>query len=163
MSPRPVDFKGVLFDTDATHFGPRRKLEYMLGNNRAAAWGKVQYFVEQLNADDLVFFYEKGVGVVAVGRIVDGKVYHSPNGRESWVDVEILSPKPGTYSVVPPGLSPSEIQDITGKTFYWPRTIKTPTLNYQEVTNLKEALLRRITDLNRDLPDGTRAKRISRR
>ena len=129
----PSDTKGVLFDTNRTYF--EDSIWYMIENSRVAAWGDTKRFIEYIYPDDTVFFSHRGEGLVAAGR-VKGNIVSLDDENAKYRDVEFTTPVPkkGQEIVAMPFCKVSE---ITGKSFYWARTVKVPYLSQDEAKNLE--------------------------
>lgn len=63
----PSALKGVLFDTNASY--SEESVWEMMEEERVAAYGGAKRFVDHIERGDLVFFYHKGTGIVAAGRV----------------------------------------------------------------------------------------------
>ena len=131
----PGEEKGVLFDTNRTY--DEDSIWYMMEKRRVAAFGDAKRFVEQLGIGDTVFFSHAGWGVVAAAR-VRGPV--RPDGPETqYRDVKFVTPVPekGTeLKALPFG----RVSAVTGRSFYWARTIKVPFLSKSEALELADEL-----------------------
>ena len=133
----PADEKGVLFDTNRTY--DEDSIWYMMENRRVAAFGDAKRFVKQVNVGDMVFFSHVGLGIVAAARI-RGPV-RTDGAETRYRDVEFVTPVPerGTeLRALPFG----RVSEITGRSFYWARTIKVPSLSGEEAGRLADELLR---------------------
>lgn len=132
----PNDVKGVLFDTNRSW--DEESIWYMMENERIAAFGDAKRFVEYVHPSDIVFFSHKWTGLVAAARIKKGSV-KAPDDETLYRDVEFITPIPKrgqTIKAMPFG----RVSEITGKSFFWARTIKVPYLSREEAENLVEEL-----------------------
>jgi len=132
----PGDIKGVLFDTNRSW--DEESIWYMMENYRVAAFGDAKRFVEYVYPGDIIFFSHKWTGLVAAGRVKKGSV-KSPDDEILYRDVESITPIPKkgqTINAMPFG----KVSEITGKSFFWARTIKVPYLSRDEAENLAKEL-----------------------
>lgn len=133
----PRDEKGVLFDTNRTY--DSESIWYMVKERRVAAFGDAKRFVERVNVGDMVFFSHAGTGIVGAAT-VRGQVRH--DGPETlYRDVEFVTPLPeqgGELRAMPF----RRVSEITGRSFYWARTIKVPYLSGEETDLLVDELRR---------------------
>ena len=132
----PSDTKGVLFDTNQSW--DEGSIWYMIENSRVAAFGDAQRFVEYVHPGDIVFFSHKGVGLIAAARVKKGRL-QTPDDDTQYRDVEFLTPIPKRGQQLR-GMPFSVVSEVTGKSFYWARTIKVPYLSKIEASNLAEEL-----------------------
>lgn len=132
----PADTKGVLFDTNRSW--DEESIWYMMENNRVAAFGDAKRFVEYVHPGDIVFFSHRWVGLVAAAKVKKGPV-RAPESETLYRDVEFMTPTPerGTEVV---GMPFGTVSEITGKSFFWARTIKVPYLTKDEAENLASEL-----------------------
>lgn len=134
----PADAKGVLFDTNRSY--DENSLWYMMETECVAAFGDAKRFVDYLNPGDTVFFSHGGTGIVAAGRIRNGPV-RSPDPDTRSRDVVFMTPPPtrgDRYQAMPFNM----VSEITGKSFFWARTIKVPYLTASEAARLAQELER---------------------
>jgi len=132
----PNDVKGVLFDTNRNW--DEESIWYMMENERVAAFGDAKRFVEYVYPGDIVFFSHKWTGLIAAGRVKKGSI-QSPDDETLYRDVEFITPIPKkgqTIKAMPFG----KVSEITGKSFFWARTIKVPYLSRDEAENLAKEL-----------------------
>ena len=133
----PSEVKGVLFDTNRTY--DENSLWCMMEKRCVAAFGDAKRFVEYIHQGDIVFFSHVGHGIVAAGR-VQSQV-QSPNPETSYRDVEFLTPIPAqgdSLRAMPFRI----VSEVTGKRFFWARTIKVPYLSAEEAEHLVDRLRR---------------------
>lgn len=95
----------------------------MLREKKAAAfYSPPKFNIEKLNRGDIIFLYESGVGIVAVG-IADGNLqkrnYHD---EPEEVDEEYFM-KLNKFHLLTRPISPSEIREITGINYVFNRTM----------------------------------------
>lgn len=132
----PSDVKGVLFDTNRSW--DEESIWYMMENQRVAAFGDAKRFVEYVYPGDIVFFSHKWTGLIAAGRVKNCSI-KSPDGETLYRDVEFITPVPRrgqTIEAMPFG----KVSEITGKSFFWARTIKVPYLSRDEAEHLAKEL-----------------------
>jgi hypothetical protein len=137
----PRTIKGVLFDTNRSW--DENSIWEMMEKRRVAAYGDIRYVVEYLNPRDIVFFYHKWEGVVAAAEVLVGPVKREGED-EQYRDVRFLTSVPtrgAKISAVPP----AQVSQVTGKTFFWARTIKVPYLDQAESQRLL-AEVKRVLD-----------------
>lgn len=132
----PGDMKGLLFDTNRSW--DEESIWYMMENGRVAAFGKAKRFVEYVYPGDIVFFSHKLTGLIAAGRVKNGNV-KSPDKGTLYRDVEFITPIPEKGQPIK-AMPFSKVSEITGKRFFWARTIKVPYLSGDEAENLAEEL-----------------------
>jgi hypothetical protein len=142
--PNPAALKGVLFDTNRSY--DEDAIWEMMENNRVAAYGDNQDVVEYLQPKDLVFFSHKWVGLIAAAEVI-GPV-KSDGENEKYRDIRFLTPIPLRDEGLKCFMSFSQVSQVTGKSFFWARTIKVPYLNRDEAMNL-------LAELNKTLRDGS--------
>lgn len=132
----PSDIKGVLFDTNRSW--DEDSIWYMMENNRVAAFGDAKRFVDYVYPGDIVFFSHKWTGLVAAARVKKGSI-KAPDEETLYRDVEFITPVPKkgqTIKAMPFG----KVSEITGKSFFWARTIKVPYLSSNEAELLAKEL-----------------------
>lgn len=128
----PSDIKGVLFDTNRSW--DEESIWYMMENNRVAAFGDAKRFIEYVYSGDIVFFSHKWAGLVAAAKVNKGDI-KAPDSDTLYRDVTFITtiPKKGEKIKAMPFKKASE---VTGKSFFWARTIKVPYLSKEEADNL---------------------------
>ncbi|MGK0619448.1 hypothetical protein [Meiothermus cerbereus] len=132
----PSDVKGVLFDTNRSW--DEESIWYMMENNRVAAFGDAKRFVEYVYPGDIVFFSHKWTGIVAAGRVKKGSI-KAPDDETLYRDVEFITPIPRKGQAIK-AMPFGKVSEITGKSFFWARTIKVPYLSKDEADNLAKEL-----------------------
>ena len=132
----PGDVKGVLFDTNRSY--DEDSIWYMMENSRVAAFGDSKRFVEYVYTRDIVFFAHKGVGLVAAGKVKKGDI-QAPDDRTLYRDVEFITtiPKRGENIKAMPF---AKVSEVTGKSFFWAKTLKVPYLSHEEAVKLVKEL-----------------------
>ena len=133
----PADKKGVLFDTNSTY--REDWIGYMMKRNRVAAFGDAKRFVKHINAGDIVFFSHRGSGIVAAAKVRPGPVRADDEEDALYRDVEFITPFPHRETDLK-AMPFKRIREITGKSFYWARTIKVPYLSISESNVLVDEL-----------------------
>ncbi len=132
----PMDTKGVLFDTCKSHY--EEGIWRMMENKRVEAWGNAKKFVTYVNPGDTIFFYHRGEGLAAAAKVNNGKIKDSEDGL--YRDVEFITSTPKRGSRKNRFLPIGEIRKITGKNFFWAKTIKVPYLSSKEAEKLAKEL-----------------------
>jgi hypothetical protein len=140
----PSAVKGVLFDTNRSY--DENSVWEMIEKSRVAAYGDVKYVVEYLGPGDIVFLYHTSLGIVAAGE-VHGPV-RQEGSDELYRDVHFLTPIPNRKHGLDSAMSASEITKVTGRNYFWARTIKVPYLDREEALSL-------VAELNRVLLPST--------
>lgn len=140
---KPYDYsfsnakKGVIFDTNATY--DHKAVLDMLENKKISAYGKAKKFVNRFNKGDYVFYYQKGMGIIAVGKIKSKVIKENEDKDEAFHTVEIISPKDTDITALK-SISASELKEICNKEFYFASTVKFPYLSEEEAKILMEKL-----------------------
>ena len=127
----PSDNKGVLFDTNRSW--DEDSIWYMMENSRVAAFGDAKRFIEYVNSGDIVFFSHKWAGLVAAARVNKGDI-KAPDGETLYRDVDFITPIPKKEEKMK-AMPFRKVSEITGKSFFWARTIKVPYLSKDEAEN----------------------------
>lgn len=128
-----MSVKGIMFDTNDESCE-----KYMFENNVVAAWGRAKRYVNSFKKDDIVFFYKKGYGVIAAGKILTDEPREIDNGLEHCVDIMIAPRKGKTNKWI--SITPKEIKLMVEKNFWFATTRKVPFLSEQECRLLINAL-----------------------
>lgn len=137
----PADRKGVLFDTNRSY--NEDAIWDMVEKSRIAAYGDAKKQADRVSRGDLVFYSHKGHGIVAAAKVVSDTKEAGPD--EWYHDVEFITPVPSREEGLS-AMSFSEVQDVTGESFYWARTVKNPYLDYGQAQELLEALQEMLED-----------------
>lgn len=132
----PGDIKGVLFDTNKSW--DEDSIWYMMENSRVAAFGDAKRFVEYVYPGDIIFFSHKWTGLVAAAKVKKGNI-KAPDEETLYRDVEFLTPIPKKGDAIK-AMPFGKVSEITGKSFFWARTIKVPYLSKEEAENLVKKL-----------------------
>ena len=132
----PSSIKGVLFDTNRSW--DEDSIWYMMENSCVAAFGDAKRFVEYVHPSDIVFFSHKWAGLVAAARVKKGDI-KAPDGETLYRSVEFITPIPKKGSPIK-AMPFQKVSEITGKSFFWARTIKVPYLSKDESENLAQEL-----------------------
>lgn len=132
----PGDVKGVLFDTNRSY--DENSIWYMMENSRVAAFGGAKRFVEYVHAGDIVFFSHTRVGLVAAGKVIGG--IKAPDDKTLYRDVEFITTIPKKGEDIIKAMPFAKVSEVTGKSFFWARTIKVPYLSREEAENLAKEL-----------------------
>ncbi len=131
----PKNRKGVLFDTNRKWH--EDLLWTMIEKKRIAAYGEQSRFASYINQRDIVFYSHSGSGIVAAAKVIGETKREGPNER--YHDVEFLTALPEKGQTIR-AMPVSTVSEVTGKTFYWARTLKVPYLTYEDAEVLLEAL-----------------------
>lgn len=132
----PADAKGVLFDTNRSW--DESSIWYMMEHSRVAAFGDAKRFIEYIHPGDIVFFSHKWVGLVAAAKVKNGPV-RAPEADTLYRDVEFITPIPRKGDALK-GMPFGKVSEVTGKSFFWARTIKVPYLTKTEAEELVREL-----------------------
>ena len=136
----PSSAKGVLFDTNRSY--DEDAIWEMMEKNRVAAYGDIKHVVDYLNLKDIVFFSHKWVGIVAAAVVIGPSKDDGP--EERYRDVKFLTPVSTKSGGINKFMPFSQVTSVTGKSFFWARTIKVPYLSREEsqvlLTELKKTL-----------------------
>lgn len=133
----PGTIKGVLFDTNRSY--DEDAIWYMLENSCVAAFGDAQRYVEHIYPGDIVFLSHKWAGIVAAGRVKKGPIKKLDNDT-AYREVDFLTPiQPRTKAIK--AMPFRNVSQITGKSFFWARTIKVPYISKIEAENLVSNLI----------------------
>lgn len=128
----PRERKAVLFDTNKSYDESEDGLFSMLSEGKISSYGNAKRFVNYLNKDDIVLYYRKGYGVIGAGIVTSESSIEK--GNERYKNVKILTRIPDNKLELDKleCISASELKETLNKDFYFPSTIKTPYLTYQE-------------------------------
>ena len=132
----PSDIKGVLFDTNRSW--DEKSIWYMMENRLVAAFGDAKRFIEYVYPGDIVFFSHKWVGLVAAAKVNKGDI-KAPDANTLYRDVTFITPIPKKGEKIK-AMPFKMVSEITGKSFFWARTIKVPYLSKEEAENLANEL-----------------------
>jgi hypothetical protein len=132
----PSSVKGVLFDTNRSY--DEDAVWEMMEKSRVAAYGDIQYVVEYLNPKDIVFFSHKWEGIIAAAEVVGPTRNNGP--EEKYRDVKFLTPIPKRQEGIIKKMPFGQVSQVTGKSFFWARTIKVPYLSRDEAIHLLDEL-----------------------
>lgn len=133
--------KGILFDTNKTY--STDALMDMLINEKISAYEGASELVNRFDVGDFAFFYVKGRGVVAGGRIISPTATSDAfqGDKELYKMVELLAPQKAPRSEEHlKALSPKQLKELLGHGFYYASTVKVPYLRYEESVLLINAL-----------------------
>ncbi len=133
----PSDAKGVLFDTNQSW--NENAIWEMMEKCRVAAYGNIKECVVYLNPKDIVFFYHRGVGIVAAGEVLNGRVKYDGQ-NEAYRDVKFLTQRPRREDGISRSMPASEVERILGHRFFWAKTLKVPRLSPDESQQLLKVL-----------------------
>ena len=134
----PGDAKGIIVDTNSTYDDDG--IWYMCEGDRVAVFGDIKEQVKTFRKGDIAFIYHKGCGIVAAGEVI-GKSTDDPNHPH-----DAMFCKLKWHTTVPKRSEPlkympvSQIKKVTGRNFWWAKTLKYPYLDREESNNLLEEL-----------------------
>jgi len=131
---RVLGRKGVLFDTNASF--DEDSVWDMFSKRKIAAWGSSKEQVRRLTKGDTVFYVQKNVGVVAAAEVTGSRVLEVAEDDELYLPVRFLTTLPNRDSGFRRAVPASEVRRVTGKSFYWARTVKVPYLWGDEAKRL---------------------------
>lgn len=94
--------------------------------------------VKYVYPGDIVFFSHKWTGLVAAGRVKKGSI-KSPDDKTLYRNVEFITPIPKREQPIK-AMPFGKVSKITGKSFFWARTIKVPYLSKDEAEILAKEL-----------------------
>jgi hypothetical protein len=136
----PASIKGVLFDTNRSW--DEDAIWQMMERNWVAAYGDVKYVVDGLQPRDIVFYSHKWEGLIAAAEVTGPARDDGPDTR--YRPVRFLTPIPNREQGIIRRMPFPEVSSVTGKSFFWARTIKVPYLTREEANRLLEALKQRL-------------------
>ena len=110
----------------------------MIENSLVAAFGDAKRFVEYIYPGDIVFFSHKWAGIVAAAKVKNGSV-KAPDDDTLYRDVDFITPIPKKGEKIN-AMPFRMVSEITGKSFFWARTIKVPYLSKEEAESLAKEL-----------------------
>ena len=139
----PATIKGVLFDTNRSY--DENAIWEMMEKKRVAAYGDIRHVVDYLDRGDIVFYYHKGDGVIAAAEVT-GLTRSEDDNDEKYRDVEFLTPVPSREQGIQRAMTAAQVSQVTGRTFFWARTIKVPYLDQDERQKLLVELKRALAD-----------------
>jgi hypothetical protein len=128
----PAQAKGVIFDTNLSY--DEESIWYMCEGDRVAAFGDIKGIVHSFSKGDIVFLYHKGHGIVAAGEI-RSDVKEDASADAMYRDLKWLTAKP-TKGEALRVMPVSQIKQVTGRNFWWAKTMKAPFLNKDEAAHL---------------------------
>lgn len=129
--------KGVIFDTNKSY--SEGATFDMLTSGKISAYGKASRFVNAFSIGDFAFYYVKGKGVVAAGKVVSelAEVAEDNGSKEAYKMVQLLVPNQiPTEEKKLQAISPSELKQILGHGFFFASTVKKPYLSVEESEKL---------------------------
>lgn len=139
----PRERKGILFDTNKSF--EEESIWFMMANKCVAAFGEAKKNIYYINTDDIIFFSHKGAGLIAAAKVKKGAIktpnnqtpykIQIPNEQTLFRDVEFLTPFPQKGEPIK-AMTFSKVSKVTGKSFFWAKTIKVPYLSKDEAEKL---------------------------
>ena len=135
----PRDRKGVLFDTNRTY--DEDALRHMIVRKRISTFGGNDA-VGYLSKGDVVFYSHRGMGIVCAAKVLttNPRSDDSEGAQELYHEVEFLTPTPASIDDAMKAVSFRRVQEVTGKSFWWAATAKTPYLTLDEAARLQKEL-----------------------
>jgi hypothetical protein len=124
--------KGVIFDTNLSY--DENSIWYMCEGARVAAFGGIKGIVHSFSKGDIVFLYHKGHGIVTAGE-VKSEVKEDASADAMYCDLKWLTPKP-TKGKALKFMAVRQIKEVTGRNFWWAKTMKAPFLNKEDSAHL---------------------------
>lgn len=128
----PADRKGALFDTNRSW--DEDSVWAMFEQKRVAAYGGARRFADHVAQGDFVFYSHTGTGIVAAAEVAGPT--RKPNDDEWYHDVRFLTALPTRATGIKAAVSFRRVSEVTGRSFYWARTIKVPYLSPEEASKL---------------------------
>ena len=107
---------------------------------RVAAYRDAKRFAEYVQPRDIVFFSHRGRGIIAAAQAISPTKSDGP--YELYHDVKFLTPTPKRSIGIQRAMPFQQVQAVTGKSFFWARTIKVPYLSKEEADILLKELKR---------------------
>lgn len=133
--------KGIIFDTNKTY--SVGALYDMLTGRKISAYEAASRFIDSFNIGDYAFYYVKGRGIVAAGKVISEKAISGEfeGDSEKFKMVDIIVPQQIPFSEDHLcALSPSALKDLLGHGFYYAATTKRPYLDKNECVKVVRAL-----------------------
>lgn len=136
--------RGIIFDTNQSYNDAA--VEEMLGTAQpcVAAFGKAKEDIERLNIEDIIFYYHKGTGIIAVGEVT-GPVIFNEFAEEKRRSVKLIIPpvrnKNGYVGVKVNADFRNQVKnENNNKRFRLDRTMKVPYLYDNESKEIDRAI-----------------------
>lgn len=127
------EVKGIIFDTNKTY--STGALYDMLTARKISAYEAASRFVDSFNVGDYAFYYVKGRGIVAAGRVVSetATLGEFEGDAEKFKMVDILVPEQIPFAEEQLcAISASRLKALLGHGFYYAATTKRPYLEKTE-------------------------------
>ena len=144
VEPKPranVAEKGIMFDTNKTYSAGA--LYNMLTGKKISAYENAAKYVNAFNIGDYVFYYVKGKGIVAAGRVISDTAtageFEGDAEMYKMVDIVVPSQVPFEEKDLQ-SLSPANLKALLGHGFYYASTTKRPYLTSAECALVVSAL-----------------------
>ena len=112
----------------------------MMENCCVAAFGDAKRFVEYVYPGDTVFFSHRWEGLVAAAKVKNSPV-RTLDSNTLYRDVEFITPVPERNKELK-AMPFGKVSEVTGKSFFWARTIKVPYLSVSEADHLVKELVK---------------------
>lgn len=132
--------KGIIFDTNKTY--SEGATFDMLTSGKISAYGGASRFINSFSTGDFAFYYVKGKGVVAAGKVISEVTIHSDfeGSNEAYKMVQLIVPESIPFSEKElKAISASRLKELFGG-FYFASTVKRPYLSEEESQALVDEL-----------------------
>ena len=100
-----------------------------------AAYGDIKHVVTYLNRGDIVFYFHRGVGLIAAAKVI-GPPKFEDDSNKGYRKVKFLTPVPSCNNGIQRMMTAERVSQVTGRTFFWARTMKVPYLDRKDAQNL---------------------------
>ena len=114
----------------------------MLTSGKISAYGGASRFINSFSTGDFAFYYVKGKGVVAAGKVISEVTIHSDfeGSNEAYKMVQLIVPESIPFSEKElKAISASRLKELFGG-FYFASTVKRPYLSEEESQALVDEL-----------------------
>lgn len=129
--------KGIIFDTNKSY--SEGATFDMLTSGKISAYGKASRFIDSFSLGDYAFYYVKGKGVVAAGKVISdlAESAETDGWKESYKMVQMIVPKmvPAEENQLQ-AISPGELKLLLDQGFFFASTVKKPYLSMDESEKL---------------------------
>ena len=136
--------RGIIFDTNQSYNDAA--VEEMLGTSQpcVSAFGKASENIDKLNIGDVIFYYHKGVGIIAAGEVT-GSIIYNEIAEEKRRNVKLIIPPvrggKGYIGVKVDATFRNQVKNESGNKQFWlNRTMKVPYLYDNENQEIDKAI-----------------------
>lgn len=142
--PSPKPKRGIIFDTNQSYNDAA--VEEMLGATQpcVTAFGKAAEKINNLNIGDVIFYYHKGIGIIAVGEVIGPVIFNEFTGEKRRNVKLIISPVRNKNSFVGVKVNSDFRNQVksenSNKKFRLDRTMKVPYLYDNENKEIDKAI-----------------------